>query len=71
MNSNSNESKEKRVLRSFNSENEFLVCFVNQTTRNVHLISIHFKGEEVLKLELKYAQTWELLLKYKFLLILF
>ncbi len=48
MNSNSNESKEKRVLRSFNSENEFLVCFVNQTTRNVHLIWIHFKGEEVL-----------------------
>ncbi len=57
MNSNSNESKEKRVLRSLNSENEFLVCFVNQTTRNVHLIWIHFKGEEVLKLELKYAQT--------------
>jgi hypothetical protein len=48
MNSNSNESKEKRVLRSFNSENEFIARFVNQTTRNVHLIWIDFKGEEVL-----------------------
>ncbi len=47
MNSNSNESKEKRVLRSLNSENEFMACFVNQTTRSVDLIWIDFKGEEV------------------------